>query len=345
MTPPLPREDLQHVLDRTLPLWEELRGRRIFITGSTGFFGMWLVETFLFAHAALGLGARAVLLTRDPAAFARKAPHITSHPAIEMLVGDVKIFAFPPGEFSHVIHAAATSGTPVPPLEMLDTIFGGTRRVLDFAVAAGASKCLFTSSGAVYGRQPPDLTYITETYPGAPDLSEPTSTYGEGKRVAELLCATYSRQYALETKIARCFAFVGPHLPLDTHFAIGNFLRDALAGVPLMVRGDGTPVRSYLHAADLAIWLWTILFRGTSSRAYNVGSEQGVSIANLACKVRDLLDTSLIVHIARAPDPNRPPARYVPSTARAAEELGLRETIPLEEAIARTATWQRSAGL
>jgi dTDP-glucose 4,6-dehydratase len=336
MTARISQEDLQHAFDHTRELWEELRGQRVFITGGTGFFGCWLLETFAFANETLQLNARLTVLTRDADAFRRKSPHLAGNPGIELFEGDVRNFAFPPGKFSHLIHAATTSSAPVPPLEMFETIVAGTRRALDFAVACGAKKFLLVSSGAVYGRQPSDMTHISENYSGAPDISDPNSAYGEGKRAAELLCAIYSREHGFETKIARCFAFVGPHLPLDAHFAIGNFIRDALAQKPVCVKGDGTPYRSYLYAADLAVWLWTILFKAASCRPYNVGSANDGTIRHFAEAVAASVNPRVPVLQTIKSDSNQPPSRYVPCTKRAEQELGLKENISFEDALRRT---------
>ncbi len=334
--------DLDHVLAHTEGLWEELRGQRIFITGGTGFFGCWLLESFCWANDKLGLGAEAMVLTRQPAAFRLKAPHLAAHPAVALLEGDVRRFDFPTGRFSHVIHAATESSTRLnaeDPLLMLDTIVEGTRRTLNFAVQCGARKLLLTSSGAVYGPQPPNLTHIPEAYRGAPDPLEPGSAYGEGKRLAEQLCALYHTHNALDVKIARCFAFVGPYLPLDAHFAIGNFIRDALAGGPIKIMGDGSPYRSYLYAADLAVWLWTILLRGQPNQPYNVGSKEGHTIRQIAEQVGVLRQPPVSVRCARDPVPDQPASRYVPGTARAQTELGLQATVGLAEGIRRTMAW------
>lgn len=336
--------DLDHVLAHTRGLWEELRGQRIFITGGTGFFGCWLLESFVWANDKLGLEASAVVLTRNPEAFRAKAPHLASHPAIQLYTGDIRSFDFPPGRFSHVIHAATEASARLiaeDPLTMFETIVEGTRRALEFARQSGARKFLLPSSGAVYGRQPPEITHISEDYCGGPDTSEPGSAYGEGKRAAELLCTLYARQFGLEPKIARCFAFVGPYLPLDIHFAIGNFIRDGLRGGPIKVNGDGTPCRSYLYAADLAIWLWTILVRGNSLRPFNVGSETALTIRDVAQAVANLFEPPPGITTAHAPQPGRAADRYVPAARRAQTELGLREAFSLAEAISHTIEWYR----
>ena len=334
--------DLDHILAHTTGLWEELRGQRIFITGGTGFFGCWLLESFAHANDQLGLHARAVVLTRNPGAFAAKAPHLAKRPDFEFVTGDVRNFPFPEGQFSHVIHAGTTSSAPVDPGEMFATIVDGTRRVLEFAATHGTRKLLFISSGAVYGRQPSDLTHIPEDYTGAPDPLDPASAYGEGKRAAELLCVLAGQKHGFETKVARCFAFVGPHLPLDAHFAIGNFIRDALRGGPIQVKGNGRPYRSYLYAADLAVWLWTPLLRGQPGCVYNVGSDADLTIAQLARLVAGVVNPGAEVIIAQPSDPAKPLQRYVPSIYRARKELGLEPWVPLREGVRHLADWHRN---
>ena len=336
--------DLDLILKRTSLIWEDLRGARIFVTGGTGFFGCWLLESFAWANQRLGLGAEMLVLTRDVESFCKKAPHLTERSDIQFYIGDVRDFAFPAPPFSHVIHAATES---VPkqaredPAVTLETIINGTRRALEFAAHSGTKKFLLTSSGAVYGPQPSDLTHVAEDYNGAPDVSTERSAYGEGKRVAELLCAMASQHHGIDTKIARCFAFVGPYMALDAHFAIGNFIRDAMAGGPLKINGDGTPYRSYLYAGDLAAWLWTILLRGPKNRAYNVGSSQSITIAETATEVAHALGGNIEISIAQKPTAGKLAQRYVPNINRAATELQLDQWTTLEDAIRATAAWHR----
>jgi len=336
--------DLREILELTEALWADLRGARLFITGGTGFIGCWLLESLCHANRQLHLGAKAIVLTRDPEAFRRKAPHLAEDPALELLRGDVLDPPLVAGACSHLIHAAAEASTRLhraEPLKTFDTLVLGTRKVLERASSMSVDRALFVSSGAVYGRQPPALRRIPDDWPGAPDCTRAEAAYAEGKRAAESLCAMFAEQSGLAVSMARCFAFTGPYLPLDGSFAIGNFIRDALAGGPIVVAGDGTPFRSYLYASDLTVWLWHLLLRGEPGVSVNVGSEEDLTITELAERVSRILG-GIQVQVRGLPDPARPPERYVPETGRA-RALGLRMKVDLEDAILRTAQWNRGS--
>ena len=329
-------DDLDNILARTECCWSDLRGGRLLVTGATGFFGCWLLESFAWANDHLHLGAQVVALARHPEVLAQKAPHLATNPAIKMHAAEICRGDFPAGEFSHVVHAATSASAQLnnqSPLTMFDTIVEGTRNALQFAAARSVSRFLFVSSGAVYGTQPPALTHVSESFSGGPDPLDRASAYAEGKRAAEMLCALTGSS-RLNTSIARCFAFVGPYMPLEAHFAIGNFISDTLKGRPIQVKGDGSAVRSYLYASDLMAWLWTLLFKGRGDSAYNVGSEDALNIAALAHEVAAAVAHSAGVSIASASVPATPIHRYVPSTARARHELSLTAEVPLREAMA-----------
>lgn len=329
----LAASDLDAVLQRSPSAWDSLRGARLFIGGGTGFFGKWLVASIAWANAVLDTGIEATVLTRDADSFLRHRP---GDDRIRPWPGDVRTFAFPPDRFTHVIQAATPNSLPSV-LDAVEVIVGGTRRVLDLARQCGA-RVLFTSSGAVYGPQPPQLAGFAEDYPGAPDPLVPHSVYGQAKRMAEQLCSVYGAE-GVESVVARCFSFVGPHLPLDKHFAIGNFIRDALEGEAVVVNGNAGAVRSYLYTADLVSWLVAVLTAGEAGAAYNVGSDQPVTIGQLAARTRDLLAPHKPV---RLPETAGAFNSYVPDIGKARTQLGLEVWTSLDEAILRTAEFHRS---
>jgi nucleoside-diphosphate-sugar epimerase len=336
----LPTNDLAHVLDGVGGRWERLRGQRLLLTGGTGFIGKWLLGTFLHANRTLGLGAKIVLLSRDVAAFQSQYPGLHDAAEIEWVQGDVRDFSLPDSQrCGFAVHAATDVVASQSPSQTFDTCVRGTANVLAQMRHPAAQRLLLLSSGAVYGRTPQNLTAIPEDWYGAPDCLATASAYGEGKRASELLCTMAAAEHGITVPIARCFAFVGPHLPLNKHFAIGNFIAAAMSGQPLKIQGDGTPLRSYLYAADLALWLWVLLFEGESARAYNVGGAESVSIGVLAHRVVASLGAESLVQIAQAPKPGAPVQAYVPDVHRAATELGLLPHIGLDEAIQRTALW------
>jgi nucleoside-diphosphate-sugar epimerase len=341
--------DLEDVVDRTADLWGDLRGARILLTGATGFFGAWLLASFAAADRRLALGARAVVVTRDPERCRRRMPAISAWP-VQFVRADVRQPLPVGGAFDAAVCAAtASSGATgaTTPGETFSTIVAGTTNTIDAVAPSGAVPFLLVSSGAVYGPQPRTVARVGEDEQGAAGPVPPPArfdhafAYAEGKRDAERLCARAAAEGA-RTTVARCFSFVGPYLPLDQHFAIGNFIGDAAAGRPIEVAGDGTTVRSWMYPSDLAVWLWTVLSRGAAGRAYNVGSEVACSVREAAELVARLAPSPLPVVVRGDASADRGASHYVPSTARAGVELGLRMEVPLEDALARTLQWVRA---
>lgn len=334
--------DLNYILYETLSLWEELREQRIFITGGTGFLGRWILESFLWANKKLNLNAEAVILTRDIKKFSIKFPFFFIHKSLKFHEGNIIDFKFPEGYFSYIIHAATDSSyAQVNSLSMLDTIIQGTKHSLEFSRHCGVKKFLFISSGAMYGKQP-DISFINERNFSQLDLSKSTSSYAAGKFIAEFMCHLYAKQYNFSVKIARCFAFFGPYLPLNLHFAIGNFIYNRLNNESIVIKSNGNSYRSYLYIADLCVWLWTILFRGENLVAYNVGSDERYSILEIASLIANTMEPKLTVKINNNPGSNIAPENYIPDIKLARENLNLFPKINFLTALNSTITWFHS---
>lgn len=333
----IPVEDLQrcHAL-LGLGEWRKFAGHRIFITGGTGFVGKWLLATLLDANEALDLACNVTVLSRNPDAFLSEWPEMRGR--VTWITGDVRDFPLGDERFDTVIHAATDVIAQASPQAVFSTCVEGTHRVLDLARRSEASQFMLVSSGAIYGPLPQGMTHVPETHLGGPDPLLAGSAYSEGKRVSEWLAAQAVSE-RLEVKIARVFALVGPHLPLDKHFAIGNFIDAAMTGDEIVIQGDGTPHRSYLYAADMSAWLWAVLLKGRSGEAYNVGAEDSVSIAQLAKRVCQVLGSASRIVVRGQPHPGTTPAHYVPDCRKAMRHFDLPAPITLDEAILRTAKW------
>jgi len=313
----------------------------LLLTGGTGFIGRALLRHWETNPADRPY--RVVAISRNPDAFARSFPVLAAAPWLDLRHGDVTVMnSLPRDSFDTVIHAAAdsTMGPQLSPLQRYTQIVDGTRHLLDLAVAARARRFLLLSSGAVYGSRSAGQPDPEENDCNAPDPLNPENAYGIAKRTAEHLGALAHREHGLEVVIARCFAFVGQDLPLDVHFAIGNFIRDALWRNSITVNGGGTPVRSYMDQRDLSRWLLALLCKGEAGQAYNVGSEDSITVVDLAQLVRDTLAPHKPVLIS-AEKRSEQRSRYVPSTLKTRSLLGIDLLYSLQESIIETARRQK----
>jgi dTDP-glucose 4,6-dehydratase len=338
--------DLTYILNNISDILNENFKKRskILLTGATGFFGKWLLESFLHLNEELGLDTRIIALSRNPILFLEQYPHFKKEKKINWIRGDITNFEFPEGKFDYIIHAATDADSKINidnPLLMLDTITLGTKRVLEFArIHPEIKSMLLTSSGAIYGNQPENVTHIRESDSFYLDINDPGSSYAEGKRLAELYCAIYARKFNLPIRIVRCFTFVGPYLPIDRHYAVGNFIQDGIKRQNITIHGDGAPLRTYMYGADLVIWILTILLKGNIGEAYNVGSDIPISIKKLALKIADFFP-AISVNILNQIHPTDRNFNYVPDISKAKEQFHFGDGITFDEAIYRTIKYHR----
>ena len=296
--------------------------KKIFLTGGTGFFGKSILEK---VKNGMYNDYSFTILSRDPVKFLLENPQFNNLNQVKFITGDVRDFVFPKESFDYIFHA----GTPAMHMPVgveRDIIINGTKRVLSFAKYCNAQKFMFVSSGGVYGKQPYEVEHLSEDY-----LCKPYTEYGIAKLEAEEMC----KDSGIFTVIPRCFAFTGKYLNRNIHFAIGNFIRDALLNQPIIITGDGTPYRSYLYADDLVDWLFTLLEKGVNNEVYNVGSDYAISIANLATLVKKVLNSNSEVIVKGVPKLGDKPERYIPSIEKV-KNLGLNVNIALEEAILKS---------
>jgi len=336
------KSDLEEIFRQSKDDLSYFDKARIFITGGTGYVGKWMIEFLHYARERACLQFEIVLLSRNIQRFLKQYPHFKNESWLSYIEGDVRSFPFPKGSFSHIIHAATDIATPAAPLETFEVTSLGTQRVLDFAIESGARELLLISSGAAYGAFPKGVDRISEAFPGRVDVSSSEAAYGLGKLTAEWLSNIYVKHYNLRYKTARMFSQIGPHLALNSRFAIGNFIKSTLDHSSLTIKGDGTPTRSYMYATDLIVWLLRIWAKGKPGSSYNVGSEEAISLRDLATLVANIAShTSLPIRVFGHSLTGAAPNYFVPDTTLAQQELNLSITVPLEEAIQRTIRWHR----
>ncbi|HEY8099794.1 MAG TPA: NAD(P)-dependent oxidoreductase [Burkholderiaceae bacterium] len=315
--------------------------RNFFITGGTGLIGRALMRQLLPQIEALGISS-ITLLTRDPEKFSQLAPDIANHKAVRLLKGDLATVVLPTDSYTDIIHGAADTNDSFiqDRIAYFWDITAGTKRILDFAAQCGCNRFLYLSSGAVYGPGQYPETGIPEDWALAPSLADEKSTYGQAKRASEHLCRLYSKQMGMAVKIARIFAVIGEEMPLDGRYAIGNFIHDALSETSdaITIKGDGTPIRSFLHVDDVAQWLLKIHASDTPQDVFNVGSDISVSIKQLAEIVSKNSPSKKPVVVTQKERDYAGRSVYLPDCTHVRTALGVTQTIDLESAVQKIFT-------
>ena len=334
----IPLEDLEYIRNYPNIHWNTLKNKKIFITGASGFFGIWIVTALAFVSKYLSLNIELYLLGRDKLKLQKRFSHLEDQ-NIRYIEGDItdSLIVFP--DCDYVIHAAASSDSEnysSLKKDMLDTLILGTLNLFEFySSKKNKPLILNVSSGGYYGNLNYNPYPIKETdLISNLNISSELGLYSVGKIVGELYANIYSAKY-LKVINARCFAFVGPHLPLNKHFAIGNFIRDVINDNDIVLNGDGSPIRSYLYMSDLVVALIILMLKGKNSESYNIGSDEPISILDLAKLVNKISSKSNEIKTARNPKKSTGANYYLPNIDKL-KSLGFNNFTNLELSIKKT---------
>ncbi len=302
------------------------------VTGAAGFLGRAVVES-LRAEGRTVVGVDN-FLTADRL----EINELSDDPGFAFVEHDVRSEAFRSYAatlpLDGIYHLACPTGVPnLEPmaLEMLETCYVGSQAVLELAREQGVPVVL-ASSAEVYGD--PEVSPQRETYTGNVSPLGPRKGYEEGKRVAETLFGIYAERYGVAAKIARVFNSYGPGMSMGDTRVIPAFTQAAIRGEDLQVHGDGSQDRCYAFVTDTVRGIRAVLERGRPARAYNLGSEDRVSVHRLAELVITAAQSrSAIEFVAR---PNHDHQTRLPDTERARSELGWQAIVPLEDGLRET---------
>lgn len=331
------KQDIVQVSESNRDFLNTIGQQTIVIAGGTGFVGKWVVESFLRCGVE---SPRLVLIVRSKIKAEEQLGGIPGSSKIQFIEQDVSENLNITEPVDQIWHLATSTSHPngKSSTHIANSTILGTYRLLDLASnQIRPPKFMHTSSGAVYGRGLPTNLEVTEDLRLASDWLNDSEVYDSSKRAAEMILKEATKEGVVSAKNARLFAFVGPHLPLNSHFAIGNFISAAMESKPIKLTSSGVDLRSYLYAADLVSWLFTYM-NSDFNEPLNVGSDSSISIRECAKLVAEFSNVTVTVNS----DDDHEPTKYVPNIDRARSVLGLDVYTDLKESIRRTIDWHKT---
>ncbi len=339
---PVIEEDLRRIVSVDLP-WDRFSGKAVLISGANGFLPAYMLEVLLYLNETTRAGVHVIALVRNRGKAMRRLGSLIGRSDLTLVVQDVRDPYQGPANPEFVIHAASQASPKffgTDPVGTFEANVMGTRQMLTVANHSDCESFLFFSSGEVYGQLAHPSIPIVETSFGGLDPVNVRSSYAEGKRAAETLCASWHSQFGLPARIVRISHTYGPGMALDDGRVFVDFVADIVAGRDIILKSDGSARRPFCYLSDATIAYFTVLLRGAVGEAYNVGAEEETSVRELAemlCRLFPERKCKVVRRERSADDP------YIPSIASAGhfdiskiKRLGWEPTTNVEEGFKRT---------
>lgn len=268
------QKDMDQLLSRTCIPWEDLRERTVLVTGATGLIGTALVKSLLYANQEKDLHLQVLALVRDRDKAARRFGSDLESGSLRLLVGSVEEPIARAGAVDYIIHGASPTASAYfasNPVECIQTAVLGTRNLLELAREKKASGFLYLSSMEVYGAPESDEP-IEETHGAEIDTMSPRSSYPEGKRLSETLCASYCGEYGVPAKVIRLAQTFGRGIDRADSRVFAQFARAALQRSDIILKTTGESKHCYLDIRDAVSAILTVLLSGKAGQAYNAAN-------------------------------------------------------------------------
>ena len=333
------KRDIEIAVKATVGI-EKLFNSSVLIAGGSGLIGSYMADMLLYAnkHMKANITVYAMDLSAERLASRYDGVDTDKLHFIEHNVNELPDFDF---DVDFIIHAASPAFPAAFNSDPVGTVMSnilGTKYLLDYGKEHGTKRMLYISSGEVYGQGDLSLESFDETYAGYVDPTSARSCYPNGKRAAETLCVSYTKQFGLDTVIVRPSHTYGPTATKADNRANAQFVNKGLAGEDIVLNSAGNQMRSYTYLADSASAILSVLTSGESSNAYNIANSQSrTTIAGYAKEVAAQTGTKVIFadpdEVAKAE--MTPIAKQVLSSKKL-ESLGWKGQFTVEEGIRHT---------
>ena len=333
------KRDIEISVKATVAI-EKLFNSSVLIAGGSGLIGSYMADMFLYANKHMNANITVYVMDLSSERLESRYEGADNDRLrfVEHNVNELPDFNFP---VDYIIHAASPAFPAAFNSDPVGTIMSnilGTKHLLDYGKAHGTKRMLYISSGEVYGQGDISLESFEETYAGYVDSTSARSCYPNGKRAAETLCVSYTKQFGLDTVIVRPSHTYGPTVTKADNRANAQFVNKGLAGEDIVLTSAGNQMRSYTYLADSASAILSVLTSGESCNAYNIANSQSrTTIAGYAKEVAVQTGTKVIFadpdEVAKAE--MTPIAKQVLSSKKL-ESLGWKGQFTIEEGIRHT---------
>lgn len=289
--------DLKRVLENID--YKNLKDKSIFISGSCGLICSYLVDLIIYANEYYDNNTTIYALSRSEDKLKERFSYYYGNKLFKPVISNVES-KLDIDSLDYIIHGASNANPKLyieDPVGTMNANYIGMYNLLELA-KKNNSKVVYISSSDVYGETTKDKEFLTETDSGLVNFLDVRNSYATSKRAAENLCISYSSEYDVDVKIVRPVHIFGPTQTKSDSRAVSDFIRNVCNGEDIVMKSDGSSVRSYCYVGDLATALFKVLFDSKKGEVYNISNNNNiVSIKELATMISSIGNQKLVIEL------------------------------------------------